>query len=56
VLLNYGNIEGGFTPLTVKTQTTIIPKNTAKKIQPDHAVALKPVYILATITAATAIV
>jgi hypothetical protein len=33
-----------------------MPKKTAKKIQPDHAVALNPVYIFATITAEMAIV
>jgi hypothetical protein len=42
--------------LTVKTQTMTMPMKTAKKIQPDHAVALNPVYIFATITAEIAIV
>lgn len=41
---------------TVKTQIMTIPTKTAKKIQPDQAVVLKPANILATITAEIAIV
>lgn len=44
------------TPFTVKTQIMMIPMNTAKNIQPDQAVVLKPANILATITAEIAIV